>query len=59
MPESGNDNPAEDLKRKFREALDRKNHKNVTSTDHKDALSKATGTQGSASHKREFRRKSG
>ncbi|MDI9914507.1 hypothetical protein B2J88_28795 [Rhodococcus sp. SRB_17] len=56
-PES--ETPAEANKRKFREALDRKNHGNATSADHRDGQSKVHNTHGSADHKREFRRKSG
>ncbi|MFI7666526.1 DUF5302 domain-containing protein [Nocardia sp. NPDC049526] len=49
----------EDVKRKFKEALERKNQHHAKSNDHLDGRSKATSTQGNASHKREFRRKSG
>lgn len=58
MSEPSKSDPAEEVKRKFREALDRKNHKQTISADHKDGQSKATGPHGSASHKKEFRRKS-
>ena len=50
---------SEDTKRKFREALERKNHQNAKSTDHRDGQSKVHNTHGPADHKREFRRKSG
>jgi hypothetical protein len=64
MTESSDSNGAEssnsdDVKRKFREALERKNHKNTTAFDHKDGRSKVAGTHGPADHKRDFRRKSG
>lgn len=48
----------EDTKRKFREALDRKNHHDSYSMDHKDAQSKIHDTHG-PEHKRDFRRKTG
>ncbi|MFI6168107.1 DUF5302 domain-containing protein [Nocardia sp. NPDC051052] len=51
---------AEDVKRKFKEALDRKNQHNARTADHLDGRSKgANATHGNASTKREFRRKSG
>ncbi|MEU2251744.1 DUF5302 domain-containing protein [Nocardia xishanensis] len=60
MTESGSPNgSAEEVKRKFREALERKNAQHGKSADHKNGHSKATAAHGSASHKREFRRKSG
>ncbi|MET8774760.1 DUF5302 domain-containing protein [Nocardia sp. NPDC050713] len=60
MTESGSSNgSAEDVKRKFREALEKKNAQHAKSTDHLDGHSKATAAHGNASHKREFRRKSG
>jgi hypothetical protein len=49
----------DDAKRKFREALERKNAKSATRSDHKDAGAKQPGAHGSASNRREFRRKSG
>ncbi len=55
MTESDND----DVKKKFREALERKNHKNTQATDHRDGRSKVNGVHSSADHKRDFRRKSG
>jgi len=50
----------DDVKRKFREALDRKRGQQAdkAAADGKDS-SKIHGTHGPASHKREFRRKSG
>ncbi|MEV5836091.1 DUF5302 domain-containing protein [Nocardia sp. NPDC052112] len=62
MAESSNGKAApstEEVKRKFKEALERKNQHHAKSTDHLDGRSKATTTHGNASHKREFRRKSG
>ncbi|MEU0500392.1 DUF5302 domain-containing protein [Nocardia sp. NPDC005998] len=50
---------AEEVKRKFKEALERKNQHHAKSTDHMNGRSKATSAHGNASHKREFRRKSG
>lgn len=53
--------PSEETKRKFREALDRKNKasKQREGESHLDAAGGAQHTQGPADHKREFRRKSG
>lgn len=58
MAESEKDS-ADEVKRKFKEALERKNQQTARAADHKDGRSKATATHGNASHKREFRRKSG
>ncbi|WP_161987399.1 DUF5302 domain-containing protein [Prescottella subtropica] len=49
----------DDIKRKFREVLDRKNHQHSNPTTHLDGQSKVHDAHGSADHKREFRRKSG
>lgn len=49
----------EEVKRKFKEALERKNQQHAKSAEHLDGRSKATAAHGNASHKREFRRKSG
>jgi hypothetical protein len=50
----------DDTKRKFREALERKNAKSAAGgADHKDAGAKQAGSHGSAANRREFRRKSG
>ena len=46
-------------KRKFREALERKNAKSSGGADHKDAGAKGPRSQGAAGNRREFRRKSG
>jgi hypothetical protein len=53
--------PAEDdVKRKFREALERKNHQGRAGhTGDPDAAAKIQHTHGPAGGKREFRRKSG
>lgn len=53
--------PSEETKRKFREALDRKNtaSKQREGESHLDGGGGAQHTQGPADHKREFRRKSG
>ena len=49
----------DDNKRKFREALERKNAKSSARSDHKDAGAKQPGAHGAAGNRREFRRKSG
>jgi len=53
--------PSEETKRKFREALERKNNaaKAREGESHLDGTSGARHTHGPADHKREFRRKSG
>ena len=53
--------PTEETKRKFREALDRKNAaaRNRSGESHLDGTSGANHSHGPADHKREFRRKSG
>jgi hypothetical protein len=58
-PDSSNGSSAEEVKRKFKEALDRKNQQSAKASDHLDGRSKASSAHGNASHKREFRRKSG
>lgn len=57
MPES--DSAADDNKRKFREALERKNAKSAGGSDHKDAGAKQARSHGPLESRREFRRKSG
>lgn len=57
MPES--DSAADENKRKFREALERKNAKSAGGSDHKDAGAKQSRSHGSLESRREFRRKSG
>jgi hypothetical protein len=50
----------DDTKRKFREALERKNAKSTGGgSDHKDGGAKQPGSHGAAASRREFRRKSG
>lgn len=49
----------DDTKRKFREALERKNAKAAGGSDHKDAGGKQPRAHGPVEHRREFRRKSG
>jgi hypothetical protein len=48
-----------DIKRKFREALERKNARAAGGEQHKDAGGKQPRTHGPAEQRREFRRKSG
>ncbi|HEX4391020.1 MAG TPA: DUF5302 domain-containing protein [Mycobacterium sp.] len=58
--ESSASSPSEgDNKRKFREALERKNAKSSGGADHKDGGAKGPRSQGAAGNRREFRRKSG
>lgn len=57
---SGSDSGSEDgTKRKFREALDRKNAKSGTGAAHKDGGAKQPRVHGPVENRREFRRKSG
>jgi hypothetical protein len=62
-PTANPDGPAEraeETKRKFREALERKNARSQgKGTAHLDGDSSIHAAQGPASHQREFRRKSG
>ena len=53
------DKPEDDTKRKFREALDRKNAKSADGSDHKDGGRKQPRAHGPVENRREFRRKSG
>ncbi|MEO6792973.1 MAG: DUF5302 domain-containing protein [Mycobacterium sp.] len=57
MAESSPD--ADDTKRKFREALDRKKANAAGGSAHKDGGAKQLRSQGSLENRREFRRKSG
>lgn len=57
MPES--DSAADENKRQFREALDRKKAKSAGGSDHKDAGAKQSRSHGALESRREFRRKSG
>jgi hypothetical protein len=51
---------SEETKRKFREALDRKNKKSAGNGEaHLDGQSAIQGTHASADHSKQFRRKSG
>ncbi len=50
---------SDEMKRKFKEALDKKNARHRSGEAHLDGDSAVHGAQGSASTKREFRRKSG
>lgn len=65
VPDTENDAPAEteppadDVKARFREALERKQAKNRTGQGHADANSKVHDAHGPAASKRQFRRKSG
>lgn len=51
--------PEDDVKRKFREALEKKNAQHRTGESHTDSRGAVTEAHGQAGHKREFRRKSG
>ena len=59
MSEPAKRGVADDVKAKFREALDRKKANNKGGEAHIDGSSKAHGAHGAMSGKREFRRKSG
>ncbi len=54
-----NDAAPDEMKRKFREALDKKNAASRTGEAHLNGESVVHGAHGQAGHKREFRRKSG
>ena len=57
---SGPDSASEDgTKRKFREALERKNAKSASGSAHKDGGAKQPRAHGPQESRREFRRKSG
>lgn len=51
--------PETDQKRKFREALERKNTKAGAGSEHRDGGAKQLKAHGAAENRREFRRKSG
>jgi len=51
--------PSDDVKAKFREALERKKQGQQNRPGHLDGDSSVHGAQGKAGSKREFRRKSG
>ncbi|MGK5628042.1 DUF5302 domain-containing protein [Streptomyces sp. URMC 123] len=50
---------ADDVKRKFREALERKTRGSQERQAHEDGRSKVNGMQGPSAQRRNFRRKSG
>jgi hypothetical protein len=49
----------DETKRRFREALERKNAKSAGGSDHKDGGDKQPRAHGPVENRREFRRKSG
>jgi hypothetical protein len=51
--------PEDDTKRKFREALERKNAKSTGGSEHRDGGNKQPRAHGPVENRREFRRKSG
>jgi uncharacterized protein DUF5302 len=53
------DEPEDEQKRRFREALERKNSKSGGGAAHKDGGSKKPRSHGPVENRREFRRKSG
>lgn len=53
------DQPDDDTKRKFREALERKKANSAGGTDHRDGGRKPAKQHGPLESRREFRRKSG
>ncbi len=53
------DDPADETKRKFREALERKKAKAAGGTAHTDGGAKGSHAHGPAEQRRSFRRKSG
>jgi Family of unknown function (DUF5302) len=57
--DSADSAPEDETKRKFREALERKNTKSAAQGDHKDAGGKQSKAHGVVENRREFRRKSG
>lgn len=59
MADDSAPNDAEDTKRKFREALERKSAKAAGGAAHTDGGSKQFHAHGPAGARREFRRKSG
>ena len=59
MPDQAADQPSEETKRKFREALERKKQAQQDRPAHLDAGSAVQHASGRAGGKREFRRKSG
>ena len=59
MPEESKRSTADEVKAKFKEALDRKRAQTKNGAAHQDGVAKAQGTHGAVTGKREFRRKSG
>lgn len=59
MAESDADVTGDETKRKFREALERKNAKGAGGSAHKDAGARHSRSHGPVESRREFRRKSG
>ncbi|MEU6644210.1 DUF5302 domain-containing protein [Saccharomonospora sp. NPDC046836] len=58
-PSQDNNGSDDDVKRRFREALERKQAKAKAGSAHESVSSKASHAHGPAAHKRTFRRKSG
>ncbi|MFN8073724.1 MAG: DUF5302 domain-containing protein [Mycobacterium sp.] len=58
MAESDAD-PQDETKRKFREALEKKNAKSAGGAAHRDGGAKQSRAHGPVENRREFRRKSG
>ncbi|GLY65963.1 DUF5302 domain-containing protein [Amycolatopsis taiwanensis] len=59
MPENDSSDPTDDVKRKFREALERKQTKARNGSAHDNGGAKNAHAHGPAASKRTFRRKSG
>jgi len=57
--ENSTGSASDEMKRKFREALEKKNAHSRKGEAHMDGESAVHQAQGQAGHKREFRRKSG
>ncbi|MBD7957027.1 DUF5302 domain-containing protein [Microbacterium sp. Sa4CUA7] len=58
-PDKPADAASEEMKRKFKDALEKKNAQHRKGESHLDADSAVHGAHAPAGHKREFRRKSG
>jgi hypothetical protein len=58
-PDKPADAASEEMKRKFKDALEKKNAQHRKGEAHLDADSAVHGAHAPAAHKREFRRKSG
>ena len=58
-PSESSTSASDENKRRFREALDRKQNKETARPGHLDAESAIQGTHERADHKRDFRRKTG